>query len=190
MRSTMSFAALEPAHSPRETRIFALILLLVGAVLGFLTSTKPLGLLVPAGLLTLGWLGSLLFNEDHRQPTQGTLLPGLLLTLVLAAALGLPPRLLGFGLTVAFGTLAAGAFSSFPFGAAVRDGWMRSLQPMGWTVSRVVLGAIYFLVLTPIGLLMRLLRRDPLELKRRPEVTSFWRPYRPATELKRYFRQF
>ena len=42
-------------------------------------------------------------------------------------------------------------------------GWMYAFYPIGWTVSHLVLVAIYFLVLSPIGLTMRLLGRDPIQ---------------------------
>jgi hypothetical protein len=61
--------------------------------------------------------------------------------------------------------------------------------PIGLVVSYVLLGALYFLVLTPIGLLMRLLGRDPLQRRFEPNRKSYWLPRsheRPATS---YFHQ-
>lgn len=40
--------------------------------------------------------------------------------------------------------------------------------------SPVVLVAIYFAVITPTGLLMRALRKDPLRLRRDPRAASYW----------------
>lgn len=42
------------------------------------------------------------------------------------------------------------------------------------TLTYLVLTMTFFLVITPIGLVMRLLRRDPLALKRAPDRCSFW----------------
>ena len=45
------------------------------------------------------------------------------------------------------------------FPAVVRPiytGWMVAAFPIGWTVSRVVLGAVFFLLFTPIGLAFKL----------------------------------
>ena len=41
--------------------------------------------------------------------------------------------------------------------------WMALAFPIGWTVSHLLLLIVYYLVLTPIGLLMRLFGYDPLE---------------------------
>ncbi len=63
--------------------------------------------------------------------------------------------------------------------------------PIGFVVSYVVLAAVYYLVLTPIGLLMRLVGYDSMKRSFDPEAASYWieRPA-SAAEAKRYFRQF
>jgi hypothetical protein len=60
--------------------------------------------------------------------------------------------------------------------------------PVGWLVSRMLLLAIYFVLITPIGRVFRLFGRDHLALKR-PQVGSYWRPYRPPKDVGSYFRQ-
>ncbi|MCE5326157.1 MAG: hypothetical protein LLG01_07045 [Planctomycetaceae bacterium] len=62
--------------------------------------------------------------------------------------------------------------------------------PIGAVVSTVVLAAVYFLVLTPVGLLMRLLRRDPMQRRFDRQATTYWRARPPAPDSARYFRQF
>lgn len=52
-------------------------------------------------------------------------------------------------------------------------GWTSLSQAIGFVVSRVLLGVVYFLVLTPIALAQRLLGRDPLHLKAPKTGTSF-----------------
>jgi hypothetical protein len=68
-------------------------------------------------------------------------------------------------------------------------GWMRAFYPVGWIVSHTLLGVIYYLVLTPIGLTFRLLRRDPL---RRHGVSddSYWQQPESDPRPSRYFNQF
>ena len=63
--------------------------------------------------------------------------------------------------------------------------------PIGFVVSHVVLALVYYLVLTPIGLLTRLFGYDSMKKKFDPEASSYWIE-RPAAEAdsKRYFRQF
>jgi hypothetical protein len=51
--------------------------------------------------------------------------------------------------------------------------WFRFGELLGRIVSPVVLGVIYFGILTPIAFLARLFGRDELRLKRRTD-TSYW----------------
>ena len=62
--------------------------------------------------------------------------------------------------------------------------------PIGWVVSHLLLAVVLYLVFTPIGLLLRLLGRDPLERRFDPAAESYWTPHRPADRMDRYFRQF
>jgi hypothetical protein len=62
--------------------------------------------------------------------------------------------------------------------------------PIGWMVSQVVLAVLYYGVFMPLGLVFRLVGRDPLELKRQHGRASYWSP-KPAPEtVRRYFRQY
>ena len=47
-------------------------------------------------------------------------------------------------------------------------GWMVLAFPIGWTISQIMLLAMFFGLFTPIGLVFRLLGRDPLHRARRP----------------------
>lgn len=62
--------------------------------------------------------------------------------------------------------------------------------PVSFVVSHVVLAALFYGLLTPIGLLLRLLGRDPLERRFRPELASYWRELPEVTDDEDYFRQF
>lgn len=57
--------------------------------------------------------------------------------------------------------------------APLNRAWFHLGELMGKIVSPVVLGIIFFGLLTPISLLTRLLGRDELRLKRRA-VNSYW----------------
>jgi len=61
--------------------------------------------------------------------------------------------------------------------------------PIGVAVSHIVLALVYYLALTPIGLTMRLLRRDPLERKFDPTARSYWIPRNTTKPVESYFRQ-
>jgi Saxitoxin biosynthesis operon protein SxtJ len=67
-------------------------------------------------------------------------------------------------------------------------GWMIAAFPIGWTVSRVVLAAMFYLIFTPVGLVFRLMGRDPLHL-RRDGGRSYWSAKPAPAEHDAYFRQ-
>lgn len=69
--------------------------------------------------------------------------------------------------------------------------WMGAAFPIGWLISHTLMAAIYFLVITPIGMLMRLFGRDPLARRFDSDASSYWTPRSSqATDPARYFRQF
>ena len=69
-------------------------------------------------------------------------------------------------------------------------GWLYAAFPIGWTVSHLVLAATYYLVVTPIGLLVRWIRGDPLERAPDRSAETYWTARRPTGGVQRYFRQF
>jgi sulfite exporter TauE/SafE len=63
--------------------------------------------------------------------------------------------------------------------------------PIGFVVSHVVLALVYYAVLTPIGLLMRIFGYDPMKRTYDPETPSYWvKRSTTAADAKTYFRQF
>lgn len=52
--------------------------------------------------------------------------------------------------------------------------WMKVARAMGWFMTRVILTVIFIVIFSPAGLIMRLLRRDPLRLRLRPDAPSYW----------------
>jgi len=63
--------------------------------------------------------------------------------------------------------------------------------PIGFVVSHVLLGAVYYLLVTPIGLIMRAAGYDPMHRRFDPEAPSYWIE-RDGSERdpRSYFRQF
>ena len=68
-------------------------------------------------------------------------------------------------------------------------GWMFAAFPIGWVVSHLLLATIFYLILTPIGLLLRLMGKD-LMRSRPQDVASYWEAHNPGTDSSRYFRQY
>jgi len=62
--------------------------------------------------------------------------------------------------------------------------------PLGWAVSFAILAALYFLVVTPMGLLLRLFGHDPLARRFEPGAGSYFTERPQEDRPERYFRQF
>jgi hypothetical protein len=62
--------------------------------------------------------------------------------------------------------------------------------PIGFVVSHVLLAVVYFGLLTPVGWLLRLLKRDPLARGFRPDLTTYWIPEETTRDPRRYLRQY
>ncbi|MEI7822855.1 MAG: SxtJ family membrane protein [Verrucomicrobiota bacterium] len=67
--------------------------------------------------------------------------------------------------------------------------WMAIGCCIGLVVSNVVLAAIYFLIVTPTGLALRMLGRDPLRRRFERGRASYWDDAEKAGDAERYFRQ-
>ena len=101
------------------------------------------------------------------------------------------------GSSAAAGTLwAVGAALSALYWAApavrrpIFVGWTAATYPIGWVVSHAVLAVVYFGVVTPIALLLRLAGRDPLDRRIDPSAASYWVPRDDQRPAGRYFRQY
>lgn len=68
--------------------------------------------------------------------------------------------------------------------------WMAAVFPIGFVVSHVLMAAVFYLVVTPIGLIMRIMGRDPMHRKFDPEARTYWQPRKPPQGNRSYFRQF
>lgn len=62
--------------------------------------------------------------------------------------------------------------------------------PIGWVVSHAVLAVVYYLVVTPIGMLLRITGRDPMARRFEREAPSYWTPAEGDKPPERYFHQF
>jgi hypothetical protein len=57
--------------------------------------------------------------------------------------------------------------------------WTRLGLVLGKIVSPLALGLLYYAVLAPVGLLVRLTGKDPLRLRRDPAASSYWIARKP-----------
>jgi hypothetical protein len=102
-------------------------------------------------LLTLGLLGVLLIRKHHF--TVGVALAGL-------------------GVSIQLLALIAPAAALW-----IRHAWMSFAGVLGWINSRILLSAMFFLLLTPVALIRRLFHADPLEMRWEKDARggSLWR---------------
>ena len=62
--------------------------------------------------------------------------------------------------------------------------------PFGLVISFLILSGLYYLLLTPVSLVFRLLGRDALRRQFDPQADSYWIPHETPKDKKSYFRQF
>jgi MFS family permease len=62
--------------------------------------------------------------------------------------------------------------------------------PIGFVLSYVIMGTLFFLIIGPIALLFRLLRRDELHRGYDPSAVSYWHRARAARDKESYFHQY
>ena len=65
--------------------------------------------------------------------------------------------------------------------------WFRFGMLLGKIISPIIMGFIFFLVVTPIGLIMRLLGKDPLNLKYNKERSYWIEKDGPKSKMKNQF---
>ena len=66
--------------------------------------------------------------------------------------------------------------------------WLRFGLFLGKIISPIIMGVIFFLVVTPIGLLMRLFGKDVLNLKLNKKKSSYWiEKTGPKSKMKNQF---
>lgn len=73
--------------------------------------------------------------------------------------------------------------------------WMMLAVVLGFVMTRIILTVVFFAVVTPIGLVMRVLGRDPLVKQPDPQADTYWIPVHrdaetaaeTAARLRRYY---
>ena len=60
--------------------------------------------------------------------------------------------------------------------------------PMGWLMSQIILAAMFYGVITPIGFFLRIRGRDTLQIRSQPQQSTFWIKRGPQPPPDRYSR--
>jgi hypothetical protein len=69
--------------------------------------------------------------------------------------------------------------------------WMKLAEGLSWVMTRVILTTFFYLVLTPVGLFLRLIRNDLLDRRFRDGRPTYWKDKEPVEPtLERYAKRF
>jgi hypothetical protein len=68
--------------------------------------------------------------------------------------------------------------------------WMIAAFPIGWVVSHLILAILFYGLFTPISLFFRLIGRDALQRRPRPELKSYYVAKTTPTDPGAYLRQY
>ena len=94
-----------------------------------------------------------------------------------------------FGLGVVF--FAVTGLFAHPVLRPVHLVWMKFAFALGWVNTRILLGVFFYLIITPVGLFMRLVGKDILDTKIDRSAKTYWkRRDRVPFDPKRMEHQF
>jgi hypothetical protein len=62
--------------------------------------------------------------------------------------------------------------------------------PIGFVLSYVIMGSLFFLLISPAGIIFRLMGRDSMERKWDPAAESYWSDCAAPRPKEGYFKQF
>lgn len=177
--------------STRQVRTFGLMLIFFAAFLGGLAWVRGEALVMAGTVLAVAWIAAILFSDvDRRSKKLGILLPVLCLGIGVPIYFGASERWVATVVWIGGSAVALASLAAPRVGRIVHAGWSDAAIPIGWSISRAILGVTYYLVLTPIGVLMRLFGHDPMRRKSEPEASSDWIDHEQVTDPRRYFKQF
>ncbi|MFN0279239.1 MAG: SxtJ family membrane protein [Pyrinomonadaceae bacterium] len=74
------------------------------------------------------------------------------------------------------------------FAKLFHRGWMHFAFALGYVNSRILLTLIYFLMFVPYGILSRIFRRDPLQI-RKPRSETYWNRREVTRQTKEQFER-
>ena len=68
--------------------------------------------------------------------------------------------------------------------------WMIFATILGWVMTRVILSLLFYTIITPIGLILRLFGKQFLELKWNSNNSTYWNYRLNKSEVGNYKKQF
>lgn len=195
----MTIVQIKPDPTRRDVLIFAALWAVFFAFLSRVALHPAPAIGVAALVAGAALLASLLLNRDFPRRSQAL---GVLFPVLFGLIWGIGPLAEALGLDaptarrVLMGLLLVGAGAgplvcivSRRTGADLYRAWMLAAMPLGWGISHAFMLAVFGLVVTPLGLILRLVRYDPMQRRIEPEAESYWTPRKPPPDAKRYLRQ-
>jgi hypothetical protein len=136
-----------------------------------------------------------LIQIDHNPSTRQLNVFGFIWLLFFATVGGI---LLNSGSSVLVAALVWGVSVLVPavgwivpeFMRIIYVGMAYATYPIGFVVSYLIMLVVYYLVLSPIGLVMRLFGHDPMNRHFDESADTYWCPRDQDDSLTAYFRQF
>ncbi|HKC52178.1 MAG TPA: SxtJ family membrane protein [Myxococcota bacterium] len=62
--------------------------------------------------------------------------------------------------------------------------------PIGFVFSYVIMATLFYVVIAPVGAVMRLFGKDPMDRRLLPNAATYWVDARPPRAKADYFKQF
>ena|SRR5437588_11300426 len=127
-------------------------------------------------------------RETKQLRSFGLIVGGIFALLAIGPAIwrGQPPRLW----SLILGGLLMGLALAWPRSLTqVYRLWMTVGETLGWLNTRMIRGVLFYALLTPMGLCMRLRGKDPMRRTLAPEVESYrvLRQPRPSAHMRHQF---
>lgn len=68
--------------------------------------------------------------------------------------------------------------------------WVKFAMAMAWVNTRLLLGLVFYLVITPIAVVFRIIGKDPLDRAIDKKAETYWKNREPVRDLSRYEEQY
>ncbi len=77
-----------------------------------------------------------------------------------------------------------------PVGRVLYILWMGLGLTLGFVMSPIIMAVVYLVVIVPVGLVFKLMRRDTMRRQLDPKASSYWEDYPGSDDPTSYIRQF
>ena len=68
--------------------------------------------------------------------------------------------------------------------------WMKFAHVLGWVNTRIILTVFYIVIITPVSLLLRVFKKDLLDLDFKKSEESYWNKKEIILDRERYLKPY